>query len=85
MTSPLESSPAYVARCLEELLDVIWGALDLVRSEPLDKRVAEAIRDANALLDIVKQRVMASPEDLHAVEEARDRVNAAGASFASRC
>lgn len=75
------STSACIESCLEELLDALWGALDLARNGPLDERVAGALRSANDLLDAVQNSIDGSPGDFAAIDEARDRVNAAGALF----
>ena len=79
---PGYSTPVCIDQCLEDLLDALWGALDLARNGPLDERVAGALQSANDLLDVVQKSVIGSPEDFAAIGEARDRVNAAGALFA---
>jgi hypothetical protein len=83
MTDSTRSTPACVEKCLEDLLDAIWEALALARSEPLDVRVGEALRSANELLDVVQASIVGSPADFAVIGEARDRLNAAGARFAA--
>ena len=75
------AAPAQVGQYLEELLDVLWAAVELARSGRLDLRVADAIRSANEVLDVMQAGMVASPSDIAAIDEARDRVNAAGALF----
>jgi len=75
------TAPAQVGQYLEELLDVLWAAVELARSGRLDLRVADAIRSANEVLDVMQAGMVASPSDIAAIDEARDRVNAAGALF----
>ncbi len=79
---PGHPTPVCIDQYLEDLLDALWGALDLARNEPLDERVAGALRSANDLLDVVQESISGSPGDFAAIGEARDRVNAAGALFA---
>jgi len=76
------ATPVCIDQYLEDLLDALWGALDLARNGPLDERIAAALRSANDLLDVVQKSVIESPGDFAALGEARDRLNAAGALFA---
>jgi len=81
MITSAMTAPAQVGQYLEELLDVLWAAVELARSGRLDLRVADAIRSANEVLDVMQAGMVASPSDIAAIDEARDRVNAAGALF----
>ena len=81
MITSAMTAPAQVGQYLEELLDVLWAAVELARSGRLDLQVADAIRSANEVLDVMQAGMVASPSDIAAIDEARDRVNAAGALF----
>lgn len=81
MACPPDSSSAYVAHSLEELLDAIVDALELTRSGQLDERVATSLRYANALLDLVQETVGDLQADRDSVSAARARMDAAGAWF----
>ena len=74
------STPHCVEKCLEDALDAMCDALGLARSAPLDERVAHAVRSANDLLDLIERSAAAS-QDFAARDDARARVNAAGALF----
>ncbi len=78
-----ESSPAYLTRCIEELLDALCEAHELARNGHLDGRLAETLRFANDLLDIVSEGVAEVPQAAAALEELRGRVKVVSALFPS--
>jgi hypothetical protein len=79
-----ESSPAYLTRCIEELLDALCEAHGLARAGQFDGRLAETLRFADDLLDIITESteaIASDPQIADDLDAIRDWVKEISAMF----